>query len=218
LILVVGGIRVAAAHFRTSRLVGQWLQKSAALSSTRLITTFSPQGCTPPLLLYGIRRPRVLVSEEAVSLLNPEELQAAIRHEVSHIRLRDNLKKLILCGIPFPGTRTLERAWQESAEFAADQAAVSSGDEALSLAAALIKLCDLAPVQRPPAFTTGLVQLPALVNDRIHRLLAWNGAIPQSAKVRLPWLLILPTSAAFLIFSYGHALVLIHELTEWFIH
>jgi Zn-dependent protease with chaperone function len=218
LILATGCIRIVAAHLRASRLVDGWLAESALLNSNLSETTFCPRDSTPPLLLYGIRRPRVLVSEAAVSLLSPEELRVAIRHEISHLRFRDNLKKLILYGIPFPGTGTLERAWQEAAEFAADAAAVSCGDEALSLAAALIKLCNLAPVQQPPAFTTGIVSLTALVNIRVHRLLAWNSAIARPAKVRWSWVVILLATVGSSIFSYGHALILIHQLTEWFIH
>ncbi len=218
LILAPGCIRIVAAHLRASRLVNEWMAESAVLNSDRSTTTFCPRDSAPPLLLYGIRRPRVLVSEAAVSLLSREELRVAIRHEISHLRFRDNLKKLILYGIPFPGLGTLERAWQEAAEFAADEAAVSSSDEALNLAAALIKLCNPVPLQEPPAFTTGIVQLGALVNVRVHRLLAWNSAIVRPAKARWPWVVILLATGGYSIFSYGQALILTHQLTEWFIH
>ncbi|MGC1372812.1 MAG: M56 family metallopeptidase [Candidatus Sulfotelmatobacter sp.] len=218
LILAVGCIRIMAAYFGASRLVREWVAESTVLNSSPCATAFCRSDSTPPLLLYGIFSPRVLVSETAVSLLSPDELRVAIQHELSHLRFRDNLKKLILYGIPFLGTGSLERAWQEATELASDEAAVSSKDEALTLAAALIKLCERVTIQEPPAFTTGLVQPAALVNVRVRRLLTWNGAIVRSAKVRRLWGLIIPASLGYLVFSYGHLLILIHQLTEWFIH
>lgn len=218
LIFAIGCIRILTAYFGASRLVRQWMAESAVLNSNPCATAFCRSDSTPPLLLYGIFRPRVLVSETAVSLLSPEELRVAIQHELSHLRFRDNLKKLILYGIPFLGTGSLERAWQEATELASDEAAVSSKDEALALAAALIKLCERVTVRESPAFTTGLVQPAASVNVRVHRLLTWDDAIVRPAKVRWPWGLIIPATLGYLLFSYGHMLVLIHQLTEWFIH
>jgi Zn-dependent protease with chaperone function len=217
-ILATGCVRVLAAYFRASRLVGEWLKSSAVLNSNQSTTAWCAKGFAPPLLLHGILSSRILVSETAVSVLTPEELRVAIRHEISHVRSRDNLKKLILYGIPFPGIGTLEGAWQQSAEIDADQAAVSSCHEALNLAAALIKLCDSPPLQSPPAFTTALVQLPALVNVRVHRLLNWDRPVAQSWRVRWPWVVSLLAGAGYVLFSYARALVFVHQLTESFIH
>jgi hypothetical protein len=217
LLITAGCIRIMAAQRGASRVLTDWLAEAKTLTSTALAPTLSAKHCAPPLLLYGIRTPKVLVSESAVALLSSEELGVAIRHEVSHLRSRDNFKKLILHGLPFPGMGNLERAWQESAEFAADEAAVSSNDDALNLAAALIKLCRVAPAQEPPAFTTGLVGLTALVDSRVRRLLAWNGAHSQSRNVRWAWSLLLPT-IAYGVFSYSHVLLVTHQFTERFIH
>jgi Zn-dependent protease with chaperone function len=217
LLFAAGCVRIMAAQFGASRMLTEWLADLKVLNASPPASTLSAKHGSPPLLLYGIREPKVLVSESAVALLSPEELRVAIRHEVSHLRFRDNLKKLILHGIPFPGMGNLERAWQEGAEFAADEAAVSTSDEALNLAAALIKMCSLAPAQEPPAFTTGLVGLTALVDSRVRRLLAWNGAHSQSRNVRWAWSLLLPT-IAYGVFSYSHVLLVTHQFTERFIH
>ena len=217
LLFAAGCVRIVAAQSGASRLLSEWLAESKLLNASPIASTLSARHCPPPLLLYGIRAPQVLVSESAVALLGPEELRVAIRHEVSHMRSRDNLKKLVLHGIPFPGMGNLERAWQEGAEFAADEAAVSTSDEALNLAAALIKMCSLAPAQEPPAFTTGLVGLTALVDRRVHRLVAWNGESARAGKIRWAWFLLLP-AVGYGIFTYNHALFLTHRFTEWFIH
>src|SRR5882672_11362949 len=73
-------------------------------------------------------------------MLSDREVRAAVSHEKAHSLSRDNLKKAILNSLRFPGMANLEEAWQESSELAADDGAVSSRDEALNLAAALIKL------------------------------------------------------------------------------
>jgi len=217
LLAVSGAIRVMAAQFGAAGVLAKWSAESRALGSSPLASILSARHSAPPLLLYGIRDPKVLVSESAVVLLSPEELAVAIRHEVSHLRSRDNLKKLILHGIPFPGMGSLERAWREGTELAADEAAVCSSDDALNLAAALIKLCRLAPAQEPPAFTTGLVELTALVSLRVHRLLSWTDASLRARRIRWGWLLLVP-AIGFGIFTYSQALVLTHRFTEWFIH
>jgi hypothetical protein len=103
---------------------------------------------------------------------------------------------------------SLERAWQEAAEFAADEAAVSNPDDAVDLAAALLKLSDLVPVQDPPAFTTGLVNLRALVKLRVERLLAWDQA--SSRTVQLYWwhfLVLFLVTAPYTLAHYGQALL-----------
>ena len=69
----------------------------------------------------------------------------------------------------------LERAWREATEMAADDAAVSNVSEALDLAAAVIKLSRLAPLEPPAELTTALVHSPAeSVNARVERLIAWS--------------------------------------------
>ncbi len=93
----------------------------------------------PALMLVGVCRPKVMVSDLAAAVLSERELRVAIRHELGHRSSRDNLKKLLINATPFPGMSSLERAWREAAELAADDAAVESQQDALDLASALIK-------------------------------------------------------------------------------
>ncbi len=218
LLLAAGLARVLVAQRRASHLVAAWLREADVLDAGTARTTLQVKQGGPPLLLYGISTPQVLVSENAVALLSPEELRVAVEHEMGHQRSRDNLKKLILHGTPFPGMGTLERAWQEAAEFAADEAAVSNSVDAIDLASALIKLCHLVPAQESPAFTTGLVDMAALVNVRVRRLLAWNES--RSKELQSRWFFWLAVVAAlpYTVTHYGQALLITHRLTEWLIH
>jgi hypothetical protein len=218
LLLAAGLVRVLAAQRRTSRLVAAWLREAGTLDMGAARTTLQVKQDGPPLLLHGISTPKVLVSENAVALLSPEELRVAIEHEMGHLRSRDNLKKLILYGAPFPGMGSLERAWQEAAEFAADEAAVSNSVDAVDLASALIKLCHLVPVHESPAFTTGLVDMAALVNLRVRRLLAWKEGGSREFQSRWFFLFAIAALLPYAVAHYGQALLVTHQLTEWFIH
>ena len=217
LLLAGGLVRVLAAQSRASRLVATWLKEAGILDAGALTTLQVKQG-GPPLLLYGISTPQVLVSENAVALLSPDELRVAVEHEMGHLRSHDNLKKLILHGAPFPGMGSLERAWQEAAEFAADEAAVSNSVDAVDLASALIKLCHLVPVQESPAFTTGLVDMAALVNARVRRLLDWKENRSRELQSRWFFWLAIVAALPYTVAHYGQALLVTHRLTEWFIH
>jgi Zn-dependent protease with chaperone function len=219
LLLAACLFRVLTAQARTVRVVAEWMEGASALDAGTHVPTFQAKPGIPSLLLFGVSKPKVLVSETAVALLSREELRVSVRHEVEHIRSRDNLKKLITHCCLFPGMAGLERAWQEAVELAADDAAVSSRREAIDLAAALLKLSDLAPFQPSPAFTTGLVNVSTSVNLRVERLLAWNESKMRGAQ--WSWWYLLPLVLATVWFAaayYGQALLFTHRLTEWFVH
>jgi Zn-dependent protease with chaperone function len=218
LLLTAGLFRVVTAQIKASRVVAGWLKGAHAVDAGAIGQTLqSKHG--PPLLLYGVSAPRVLASEAAVALLSPDELRVALRHEIGHMRSRDNLKKLLLCAMSFPGMKSLEQAWQDAAEFAADEAAVSNSGDAIDLASALIKLADLTPLQDLPAFTTGLVNCSALIRQRVQRLLDWDEFSSRSAQ-RTWWLVLLLMLApvSYAVANYGQALLITHRFTEWFIH
>jgi hypothetical protein len=220
LILGVGLARILSARSQTSRIVEEWMKDASALWGhvTAPAPTLQTRIGVPPLVLVGVSHPRVLVSEEAVSLLSYDELRTAVQHEMAHVRSRDNLKKLILHGTVFPGMASLENAWQEAAELAADEAAVSSRQEAVDLAAALVKMSELVPVWDTPALATNLVNVRALVALRVQRLLSWNGG-KLGARFRLTHaLLLMLIPVVYVAANYGRALLLTHRFTEWFIH
>lgn len=219
LLFAAGMFRVMAAQRRTIGIVAQWIEEAHPLDAGIAAPTLQAKPGLPPLLLYGISEHKVLVSETAVILLTRDELRIAVRHEEGHIRSRDNLKKLILYAASFPGMGRLERAWQEAAEFAADEAAIANKNDAIDLASALIKLGCLVPVLDSPAFTTGLVDMTALVSERVHRLLAWNETDSRPRKIGW-WCCLAGSLAAlpYIVTNYGPALLFTHRFTEWLIH
>jgi len=174
----------------------------------------------PPLTAAGIFRPRVWLSAAAELALNDRELQSALRHEAVHVRRRDNLRKLVLRIVAFPGMVEIENSWRESTEMAADDAAVSSASEALDLAAAVIKLSRMAPLEPPAELTTALVHSPAeSVNARVERLIAWTerSQTPAGGYSSLYARCAAATVLATLTITYSQLLLLVHAATEWLV-
>jgi len=217
LLIAYGCFRVVAAQTTTTRVVARWLEGAHPLNVDARTVTFRSRREAPPLTLVGMRKPRVLVSESTIALLSHDELQIALKHELEHVRSRDNLKKLLFRFCPFPGMARLESAWSQAAELAADDAAVSNLDDAVDLAAALVKLSRLVPVEAAPVCTVGFVT--GSISARVTRLLAWDEAAKaHSTKIRA-WYAIPPALVALscVFATYGPALALTHEMTEWLV-
>jgi Zn-dependent protease with chaperone function len=218
LLFALGIFRVITAQRTTSRVVAEWMSGANPMDAGVNTPTYRADHGTPPITLVGVRSPRVVVSRATVSLLSADELRVAVRHEVAHMQSRDNLKKLAFHCSPFPGMTTLESAWQESAELAADDGAVASVSDALDLAAALIKLSRLIPVRNTPAFTMALVNGSGSVCGRVERLLAWHKAGARHAGSL--WRYLVPAALAGSLAAlalYVPALMVTHRVTEWLV-
>jgi len=99
----------------------------------------------PVLMLAGILRPRLVVSETIRRALSPEQLDAALRHEQAHRRAFDNFKRMLLAATPrMPGFAVIEQTWSRLSEWAADDEAVAGdANRALNLADALVRVARL---------------------------------------------------------------------------
>ena len=218
LTIACGVFRAIAAQTRTTRAVTYWLEGARPLEvNANCAVAFQSRRESPPLIIVGVRHPRILVSESTVGLLSPDELRMALKHEHEHMKSRDNLKRLILTFCPFPGMAKLERAWSQAAELAADDAAVSNQRDALDLAGALVKVSRLVPVKAAPACSTAFAA--SSISERVAFLLDWDKA-SKSRRVHIrTWFLIPFAVALSLLVSVAHrpVLTLTHELTEWLV-
>jgi beta-lactamase regulating signal transducer with metallopeptidase domain len=214
----------ALALLRSSRARKRWSIAartigSAAVDSNRSVSLLRSLSAAPPLTTAGIFRHTVWLSARIESVLSERELTSALRHEVVHVRRKDNLRKLILRLVAFPGMAALETAWREATEMAADDAAVSNSREALDLAGAVIKISRLALLEPAAELTTPLVGSRAeSVSARVERLMTWSER--QNPATRFPsqsaWLLA-ATLALAVSLSYRHLLILVHAATEWLV-
>ena len=222
--MLAGMWNAAAALLRAAKTVAGWSNGARVIGSSdadsgQPVLLLRTAGDAPPLTAAGILRPSVWLSDTAEFVLTERELRCALRHEVVHLRRRDNLRKLLLRLVASPGMTELESAWREATEMAADDAAVSNASEALDLAAAVIKLSRLAPLAAAGELTTALVHSPAeSVNARVERLIAWTE--PQSFGPGYSLRYSLCAAAAVvatLAVSYSSLLVQVHAATEWLV-
>jgi beta-lactamase regulating signal transducer with metallopeptidase domain len=221
-VLLSGVWNAAAALRRAARTVAEWSSQARCYSDANCelpVSVMRTLAAAPPLTAAGILRPTVWLSGAAEFVLTERELRNALRHEMVHVRRRDNLRKLVLRVVAFPGMAQLENAWREATEMAADDAAVSSASEALDLAAAVIKLSRLAPSQMSAELTTGLVHSPAeSLNARVERLIGWTDRRENpSGNYWLGYVFCAATAVATLAFTYGELLVRTHMATEWLV-
>jgi Zn-dependent protease with chaperone function len=221
-VLVAAVWNAVSSLMRASQTVAGWSTEAGAvhltpLDSKKSVPVLRSSEAAPPLITAGIRRPRVWLSRAAEFVLNERELQGALRHEAAHVRRRDNLRKLMLRLVVFPGMAQLDNAWRETTEMAADDAAVSSVSEALDLAAAVIKLSRLASLQPAAELAASLVHSPAgSVNTRVERLIAWKEQRLSGGGFGYTWYAIAAAAGA-LVVTYSTLLVRMHAATEWLV-
>ena len=216
---IFGVLNAGIAIRRASRTISTWTHAAQPIESCAQVPVLRISQVVPAMTAAGIVRPRVLLSGAAESLLTASELQTALNHEIAHVHRRDNLKKLLLRFVAFPGMSGLEAAWLEATEMAADDAAVSNAGEALDLASTLIKLSSLGPVEPAVDLTAALVLGPtSVMSARVERLIAWNDERLASRKRFSPYHLTAGVAiVAVFAVTYSHLLQQVHTATEWLV-
>ncbi|HEY0428249.1 MAG TPA: M48 family metalloprotease [Pyrinomonadaceae bacterium] len=173
--------RVFGTRATTRRLVSNWLKNAEPVEIENVsIPAFRINHQFPVIAVVGTFRPQMFIANRIFDALSPEELQAAIAHEHGHLAAHDNFKRTILriCRdlLVFPLGKTLERAWTETAESAADEYAALGGGNltAVNLASALVKIARLAPAGARPAMPAGaslIAEHTEYISGRILHLL-----------------------------------------------
>jgi hypothetical protein len=158
--------RAMRATWQTSNTIRRW-EAAGCASIVGNVPVIEVAGAGRLVALVGVWRPRLIVSKEAAAVLNPDQLDAAIRHELAHVSAFDNWKRLAILLAPGFFLERLERAWKQFAEWAADDRAGSPVD----LAEALVHVARLKPGSRPPALSTSLLRETADLQARVDRLL-----------------------------------------------
>lgn len=214
---IFGVLNAAVAVRKASRTISTWTRAAQPVPCSAPVPVLRIFRRIPAMTVAGIFHPKVLLSSSTEFMLNENELRTALDHEFAHVRHRDNLRKLLLRFVAFPGMSRLETAWLEASEMAADDAAVFTAAEALDLAAALIKLSSLRVLEAPLDLTAALVYgHSSVMNARVERLIEWSDARLVSEQ-KYPWYRFgagLATTAGFIV-TYSSLLVRVHSATEW---
>lgn len=191
----------------TRSLLDQWLASSTPIQLDGIdVPTFVVQQRFPIIAVVGAFRPRLFIAEHVLASLNPEELAAAIAHECGHLAAHDNFKRSVMrisraALLLIPCGRSLDRAWSEASESAADEhAAQRSSIVALDLASALVRIAKMIPKGPQPVMPASVSAFLADDEDtprvkvRVRRLVELASTDPRllvsSARlVRfVPWL------------------------------
>ena len=146
----------------TRRLINDWMRGAEPVKFDQIpIPAYRLRHQFPVIAIVGAIRPKLFIADHLFQSLTREELAAAIAHESGHLAARDNLKRALLRACHdalaiVPSGGTLDRAWAEASEAAADEHAARGGsDVALDLASALVKIARLVPEGVKPAIPAG---------------------------------------------------------------
>jgi Zn-dependent protease with chaperone function len=235
----ISAIGVACAFWRglrswraTRSLLKQWLSDATPIKLDGLdVPAFRLRHSFPIIAVVGTLRPRLFIAEHVLNSLSGDELGAAIAHECGHMVAHDNLKRSLLRAsraalLIIPCGRSLDRAWGEASESAADEyAAQKSSSVALNLASALVRIARLIPageqaVMPSSAFLVGGEETRG-VKERVKRLVELASTDPKllvsgAPLIRFgPWLILLSVVIIGLtIESRPSVLVTVHSFIE----
>src|SRR5690348_3250281 len=132
------------ALIRTRRTEQEWMQSARRLDSLVDIPIYELQDPDSLVAVLGIFSPRIFVGRRILASLTPEEVQAAVAHELAHIRSLDNLKQALLNATPMlPLFRSIDQAFRNAAEISADSRALCSRISPLDLGSAIVKVARL---------------------------------------------------------------------------
>jgi Zn-dependent protease with chaperone function len=181
--IAVSVYRGFATQRATASLMGDWLRQGKPIKIAGLeIQAYQIEHTFPLIAIVGFLRPRLFVANQVLELLAPEEIAAAVAHENGHLTARDNLKRGLLQAcrdalLIIPVGRSLDRAWSEASEEAADENAARQGNAvALDLASALVKIARKIPQGGRPTMPAGVFLLgdeeTKGIKSRVRRLIA----------------------------------------------
>ncbi|HSE33171.1 MAG TPA: M56 family metallopeptidase [Pyrinomonadaceae bacterium] len=221
----------------TRSLLRQWSANATRVEVESVsIPTFRLPHSFPLVAVIGSFRPKLFIADHVLRTLTEEELAAAIAHEYGHLAALDNFKRSLLRSsrsalLVIPCGRSLDRAWSEASESAADEyAAQESPTVAVNLAAALVTIARLVPQQHRTMLPTSVSTFlrgdeePQGVKDRVRRLLELAATDSRSRFNNAPvvrfglWLsLALIVIVSITIESRPQVLASVHALIEQFV-
>src|SRR5215203_1437739 len=216
----------------TRSLLKNWLANSTRIELEAIsVPTFVLQHSFPIIAVVGALRPRLFIADHVLESLSTEELAAAVAHECGHLAARDNFKRSVMrvsraALLLIPCGRSLDRAWSEASESAADEhAAQQSSLVALNLASALVRIARMIPTGQlqvmPAAVSAFLSEDSPGIKVRVRRLVELAATDPRllvsnASLVRfVPWFVLsLIVVIGVTIESRPQVLAAVHYLVE----
>lgn len=138
------------------------------------------------LCTVGVLRPSIVISSELLETLDPDEMTAALAHEIAHIVRNDNVLGTaagIVRWLTFfsPVSHFAMNVYLNEREKAADDFAVELTGDHLALASSIIKVLKDRRRVLSGEFAGVSFALREKVSDRIERLLASKNAVSEGS-------------------------------------
>ena len=160
----------------------QWLKRGAKPAPLARLPLCLPRGprvllspeCAGPMT-WGVLRPVVMLPDDALDWPAPK-LEAALRHELAHVKARDCLVQtlaLLVCALywPNPLIRRAADSLRREAEAAADDAVLASGMRPSDYASLLLDLANDWAGKRPSELEMAMAQ-PPILTERVQSILS----------------------------------------------
>ena len=229
-IVVLGriGIRWYRIHRATALVRKEWLRGAQKLSVRfGSAPVYSVERAKGVIAVLGTFHPRVFVARSVISALTPAELAAVLAHEAGHVRAFDNLKQLLMKITQPPrwlrSLKSMDAAWTNASELAADEAALAQGVAVEDLASALVKVLRMG--QTGPALEIAASHLVpnascSAVGERVLRLQhLLNGEVRPASqfKGKRSALIFAVLAAVLYVAAINSLLPFVHEALEWLV-
>lgn len=232
--VLMAAVRAIGSWRATVRLTSEWMAQAQPVQLRGVpIPAFQFEHRFPLIAVIGITRPKLFIAQKVFASLTSEELSAALQHEAGHIASHDNLRRGLmrvcrdlLCFLPI--SRSLDRAWMEASESAADDhATIVGGNTNVELASALVKIARMVPAGVRPAVPAGAFLITENnsqgFRQRVRRLLQIerNKNTPTMLSARRLYKVIVPVVLLILVaVSAGHQQLFAnaHLLIEHLVH
>ena len=229
--------RALRSWMATRSLLREWLAQATRIDiGLASVPAFRLPHSFPIIAVVGSFRPKLFIADHVLRTLNKDELAAAIAHECGHLAALDNFKRSLLRAsrsalLIIPCGRSLDRAWSEASESAADEyAAQESANVAVNLAAALVRIARLIPQGNHQPLPTGVSTFLSSdeesegIKGRVRRLLEL-AAIDATAQGSHAWIvrrvlwfvLALVIVVSVTIGDHSQFLASVHEVVERFV-
>ena len=227
-------LRGVRSWLATRSLLQEWLASSTPIALDGInVPTYVLRHSFPIIAVVGALRPKLFVADQVLESLSEEELVGAIAHEYGHLAAHDNFKRSVMrisraALLLIPCGRSLDRAWSDASESAADEhAAQRSSVVALNLASALVRIARMIPKGQQQimpasvsAFLAGHEDKPR-VGVRVQRLVELAATDPRllgssAPLVRfMPWVVLTVfVVGSVMIESRPQVLAVVHAFVE----
>lgn len=176
---------------------------------------------SPVCFVYGVLKPRLMLSTAVLEHFSGSELQAIASHELAHVTRRDGLFRLVgqlalLAHLPVLGNRAFRR-WALAAELACDEAASEQVGSRRQVAAALVKFgrlqADAAQTLPQGTMWTAAFEADGALDVRLRSLEA-----PLQPAASGPWLRYWPNAIFLVALSQLEGLHLLVESLLTLLH